>query len=130
MVEEDTDHVVKKMLDDLMSNTSSIQSFSDNVTEELFVAGHKLLKASCSNHPSWTSSILSDNDVEMPEIMLELSNIGHTQFKRNRRMQNTWEYERAAIGTFEDHALYHTQIGLHLNNTSADRIAHYSTPEH
>ena len=37
----DTDHAVKKMLDDLMSNTSSAQSFSNNVTEELSVSGHK-----------------------------------------------------------------------------------------
>ena len=65
----------------------------------------------------------------MPEIMVELSNIGHTQFKRNRSMQNTWEYEGTTINAFEDHALYHTQIGLHLNNTS-DHIVHYPTPEH
>ena len=100
------------------------------MTEELSVSGHKILKSPCSNHPSWTSSILSLPDVEMPEIMIELSNIGHTQFKRNRRIQNTWEYEVTAIETFEDHALYHTQIGLHLNNTSTDYIAHYPSPEH
>ena len=45
-------------------------------------------------------------------------------------MKNTWEYQGTAIGTFEDHALYHTQIGLHLNNTSTDYIAHYPTTEH
>ena len=82
------------------------------MTEELSVSGRKLLKSCCSNHPSWIKSILSHDDVEMPEIMVELSNIGHTQFKRKRSMQNIWEYEGTAIETFEDHALYHTQIGL------------------
>ena len=65
----------------------------------------------------------------MPEIMMELSNIGHTQFKRKRSMKIRLEYQGTAIGTFEDHALYHNQIGLHLNNTS-DHIVHYPTPEH
>ena len=35
LVKEEIDHVVKKMLDNLMSNTSSVQSFSDNVTKDI-----------------------------------------------------------------------------------------------
>ena len=101
----DTDHVVKKMLDDLMSNTSSVQSFSDNVTEELSVSGHKLLKSFCSNHPYWTSSILSHPDARLPEVMIGLSNIGHTQFNRKRSLNSTWEYQGIAINAFEDNAL-------------------------